>query len=161
MKSLGWLAAVVALLAALVLAAGQLGLLAGSVPKRLGVSNGRLKPPSNTPNSVSSQAALYPDHRQLAYASMQPIAVRGDGVATMQKLAAILRSTKGVALVTEQPDYLYASCTTPLLKFTDDLEFWLDKQAGVIHFRSSSRLGRKDFGVNRARIEAIRAQLEP
>ena len=161
MNILGWVATIAGLLAALVLTAGQLGLLAGSAPKRLGVSNGRLKPPSNTPNSVSSQAALYPDHLQLAYASMQPIAMRGDGVASLQKIAAVLRSTPGVALVTEQPDYLYAQCQTPILKFTDDLEFWLDKPAGLIHFRSSSRLGRKDFGVNRARIEAIRAQLEP
>jgi uncharacterized protein (DUF1499 family) len=45
-----------------------------------------------------------------------------------------------------------------LLKFTDDLEFWLDRPASVIQVRSSSRLGRKDFQVNRQRIEAIRAQ---
>jgi uncharacterized protein (DUF1499 family) len=30
----------------------------------------------------------------------------------------------------------------------------------VIHVRSASRIGRKDFGVNRARIEAIRAALD-
>ncbi|MEY2896226.1 MAG: hypothetical protein RL669_495, partial [Pseudomonadota bacterium] len=28
---------------------------------------------------------------------------------------------------------------------------------GVIHVRSASRLGRRDFGVNRERVEAIRA----
>jgi uncharacterized protein (DUF1499 family) len=30
----------------------------------------------------------------------------------------------------------------------------------VIHVRSASRLGRRDFGVNRARIEQIRKLLE-
>jgi uncharacterized protein (DUF1499 family) len=29
----------------------------------------------------------------------------------------------------------------------------------VVHVRSASRLGRKDFGVNRARVEALRAAL--
>ena len=42
----------------------------------------------------------------------------------------------------------------------DDVEFLLDEGASVIHVRSASRLGRKDFGVNRARIEAIRARLQ-
>jgi uncharacterized protein (DUF1499 family) len=40
----------------------------------------------------------------------------------------------------------------------DDAEFWLDPAAGVIQVRSASRLGSKDFGVNRKRIEAIRSR---
>ena len=43
------------------------------------------------------------------------------------------------------------------LRFVDDVEFWVDPAAGVIQVRSSSRLGRKDLGVNRARVERIRA----
>ena len=39
-------------------------------------------------------------------------------------------------------------------------EFWFDPRAGLIHVRSASRMGRNDFGVNRARVEAIRARLE-
>ena len=60
-------------------------------------------------------------------------------------------------MVEEKPGYLYAQSTTRLLKFTDDVELALDAANKLIHVRSSSRLGRKDFGVNRARIEAIRA----
>jgi len=56
-------------------------------------------------------------------------------------------------VVTETPDYLYAQSTTPLLKFTDDVEFWLSPDEHVIHVRSASRLGRKDFAVNRTRVE--------
>jgi uncharacterized protein (DUF1499 family) len=138
--------------------AGQLGLLAGQAPGNLGVTDGRLKPPSRTPNSVSSQAALYPDHPQKEYASIAPIAYSGAGEAAMAKLANILQNSERTVLVTQGPDYIYAQCTTVLLKFTDDVEFWLDKANNVIQVRSSSRLGRKDFGVNRARIEAIRAR---
>ena len=159
MKFLGWIAIAIALLGFAVVVAGQLGALAASAPKRLGVTEGRLKPPSSTPNSVSSQASLYPGHPQLAYAAMEPIKLKGDGAETMRKLAALLRARAGVQVITDEPDYLYAQCSTPVLKFTDDVEFWLDRQAGVIHFRSASRIGRKDFGVNRARMESIRAQL--
>lgn len=159
MKFLGWIAIAIALLGFAGVIAGQLGALAGSPPKRLGVAEGRLKPPSSTPNSVSSQASLYPGHPQLAYAAMEPIKLKGDGAGTMRRLAELLRASAGVQLVTDDPDYLYAQWSTPVLKFTDDVEFWLDRQAGVIHFRSASRIGRKDFGVNRARMESIRAQL--
>ena len=159
MKFLGWTAIVMALLGFAVVIAGQLGAVAGRTPKRLGVTDHRLKPPSSTPNSVSSQATLHPGHAQLAYAAMEPIKPKGDGAVEMRRLAALLRASAGVQLVTDEPDYLYAQCSTAVLKFTDDVEFWLDRQAGVIHFRSASRIGRKDFGVNRARIEAIRAQL--
>jgi uncharacterized protein (DUF1499 family) len=48
---------------------------------------------------------------------------------------------------------------TRLMRFVDDAEFYLDEKAGVIHVRSASRLGSSDFGVNRARIESIRAKL--
>ena len=50
--------------------------------------------------------------------------------------------------------------TTKMMKFVDDAEFWFDPRANVVQVRSASRLGRQDFGVNRARIEAIRARLE-
>lgn len=141
-----------------VLIGGQLGLLSGKMPENLGVTAGKFQPPSLTPNSVSSQAVLYPEHPQKDYASISPLTYSGDGNTAMSKLALILKSQKGTVLITTQPDYLYAQSTTAVLKFTDDVEFWLDSQNSVIQVRSASRLGRKDFGVNRARIEAIRAQ---
>ncbi len=159
MKFVAWTGAAIALLAVLLLVVGQLGLLAGTVPKRLGVTDGRLKPPSSTPNSVSSQTSLYPEHAQFSYAAMQPLAIQGDGAVTMRKIAALLQGMPRTSLIRDEPEYLYAQCSTPVLKFTDDVEFWLDTPAGLIHFRSASRLGRKDFGVNRARIETILAQL--
>jgi uncharacterized protein (DUF1499 family) len=145
-------------LAAALVLAGQLGLLTGQPPADLGVRNGRLKPPSATPNSVSSQADLYPDHPQRLYANIAPLSFTGDAVQAMQKLASILKANEHTVLVTQQPDYLYARCSTPLMHFTDDVEFWLDRTAGVIQLRSASRLGHGDLGANRARIEKLRAQ---
>ena len=155
-----WLGIALGLLALALFLAGQLGLLRGSMPKHLGVNEGKLKRPSETPNSVSSQADLWPDHPQRDYARIAPFALRsGDASATLARLQQLVEDHPGAKLVTSSEGYLYAQFTTRWLKFTDDVEFWLDPGAGVIQVRSASRLGRKDLGVNRARIEALRAQL--
>jgi uncharacterized protein (DUF1499 family) len=140
----------------MVVLAGQLGLLRGKPPTTIGVREGKLKPPSKTPNSVSSQAGLYPDNPQMAYAKIEPFKYSGDGKAAMARIAGIVRGMERTEVITEQPGYLYAQCTTKLLHFTDDLEFYLDEPAGVIQVRSASRIGHGDRGVNRARVEAIR-----
>ena len=157
MKIIWFLALLTLVLTVALVIAGQAGLLAGKAPAKLGVVDGRLKPPSSNPNSVSSQASLYPDHPQKANATIEPFAFKGDGEAAIQQLAKVLTTWERTVIVTQNADYLYAQCTTALLKFTDDVEFWLDKPNNVIQTRSSSRLGQKDFGVNRARVEAIRA----
>lgn len=147
------------LAAAAVLVAARFGAFAGSAPSQLGVTDGKLKPPSKNPNSVSSQADLWPEHPQRAYAAIAPLALRSDGPATMVRLAQIIESMDGAQIVERRPDYLYAQFTTKLMRFVDDTEFWFDPAAGVVQVRSASRVGRKDLGVNRARIEALRARL--
>jgi uncharacterized protein (DUF1499 family) len=155
-----WLVIAVALLIILAIAAGQLGFLQGTAPTDLGVHDGRLKPPSMTENSVTSQAALYPDHPQRKYADTAPLALKGDGPATIAKIKAIVEGMDGAKVVRSEPDYLYAQYTTKLMKYVDDVEFWFDPAAKVIQVRSASRVGRGDLGVNRKRIEAVRAALE-
>ena len=143
----------------LILASGRLGLFSGSTPDNLGVREGRLKPPSRTPNSVSSQAALWPDAPLREAAVIAPLALNGDGPATIARLAQIIEGMDGAKVVERRPDYLYAQFTTNVMRFVDDTEFWLDAANGVVQVRSASRVGRRDLGVNRARIEAIRARL--
>ena len=126
-----------------------------------GVTDGKLKRPSRTENSVSSQAALHPDHPMRAYAEVAPLALNGDGPATMAKLSRLLQAMPGVKVVKDEgKGYLYAQCTTTLLKFVDDIELWFDETNQVVQVRSASRIGRKDFGVNRQRVEALRAALK-
>ena len=143
-------------LSAAVVGAGQLGWLSGREPADLGVRDGRLKPPSMTPNSVSSQASLYLDHPQRPYADIAPLPLKGDARASMARLKAVLQGMDGVTIVKDEPEYLYAQCRTPLLRYVDDLELWADPLTGVIQVRSASRLGRKDFGVNRKRVDELR-----
>ena len=147
------------LLALLGLAAGRLGMLAGQPPGDLGVREGRLKAPSDKPNSVSSQAALWPGHAQLAYASIAPLTVAGDAAAAMAKVRSVVESTPGARVVQADGGYLRAEFTTRLMRYTDDVEFWFDSAAGVVQVRSASRLGESDIGANRARVEALRARL--
>ena len=154
-----WLVIVVLLLIVVAVAAGQLGFLQGTAPTDLGVRDGKLKPPSMTENSVTSQAALYPDHPQRKYADIAPLPVDGDGPVMLAKIKTIVEKMDGAKVVKSQRDYLYAQFTTKLMKFVDDVEFWFDPAANVIQVRSASRVGRGDMGVNRKRIEAVRAAL--
>jgi uncharacterized protein (DUF1499 family) len=142
----------------LLVMAGQLGLLQGQRPVDLGVTNGRLKGLSMTPNCVSTQALLYPEHPQRAYAYIEPLPLKQDSASTsMAALAQVLQAMPGVTVVEQKPDYIYAQAQTTWLKFTDDMEFWVNPTAQVIDMRSASRLGRKDFAANRNRLEAVRA----
>lgn len=151
---IGLLAAVAA-----VWVAARLGAFSGHSPGNLGLREGKFKPPSRTPNSVSSQAGLWPENPQREYATIAPLALQGDGPATIARLAQLIQSIDGARIVERRPDYLYAQFTTRLMRFVDDAEFWFDPAAGVVQVRSASRVGRGDLGVNRARVEALRARL--
>ena len=158
MAALKWILALVLALGAGLLVAGRAGWLQGRAPAGLGLHDGRLAAPSATPNSVSSQARLWPDHPRRDDAQIEPLHFRGDPAAAMARLERVVRAMPGAAVQASRPGYLYATFTTRLLRFVDDVEFALDANAGVIDVRSASRVGRRDFGVNRARVEAIRAR---
>lgn len=129
-----------------------MGLLTGTRPTDLGVKSGRLKPAPGSPNGVSSQA-------QGGYHAIAPLAYASTRERAMPALIRIVKETPRTHIVTQSRDYLYAEYTSALLGFVDDVEFWFDPDAKVIHVRSASRLGYSDFGVNRARIEDIRRRL--
>ncbi|HMN92420.1 MAG TPA: DUF1499 domain-containing protein [Hydrogenophaga sp.] len=143
----------------LAVAAGQAGWLQGQVPDDLGVQQGRLKPPSGTRNSVSSQADLYPEHPQQAYAAIEAWPwLEDDRGRAMDRVAKVLATEPGVRVLQRQDDYMRAEAQTRWLGFVDDIEFWADPHARVIHVRSASRIGREDFGTNRQRVLALRAR---
>ena len=142
-----------------IFAAGRLGLLRGHSPNDLGLNQGRLKPPSDTDNSVSSQAKWYPNHAMHRSASIAPLALSGSGEETLAKIEALVAQTEGAKIVKREGHYLRAEFESRWLRFVDDVEFWFNPVEQVIDVRSASRLGRKDLGVNRARIEALRARL--
>jgi uncharacterized protein (DUF1499 family) len=126
---------------------------AGKRPDNLGVSNGRFAPCKRSPNCVSSQA-----DRSDAEHYIAPIAFRGgDAITALRKL---LHAMERVTVVRDAPNYLYAEFKSKLMGYVDDVEFLYEPGAGLIQVRSASRLGRRDFGVNRKRIEEIRALMQ-
>ncbi len=123
-------------------------------PGNLGVTDGRLAPGRRTPNSVSSQADPADAVHYIA-----PIPFRGDAAAAIAAARGAVEGMRRTTVVREAPGYLYAEFRSKLLGFVDDVEFAFDGAAGLLHVRSSSRLGRRDFGVNRARVESLRRRI--
>ena len=108
-----------------------------------------LPPCRRTPNCVSTQTD---DPGKL----MEPIPYSGPLAAARERLVAVLRALPRTRIVLEEPGYLKAECRSRLFRFVDDVDLLFDDQAKLIHFRSAARLGRRDFGVNRERMEEIR-----
>lgn len=117
-------------------------------PANLGARDGRLAPCKRTPNCVSSQADPADREHYIA-----PLAFAG----TLGELRRAIEALPRVTVIRESADYLYAEFRTPLLRYVDDVEFV--KSGSTLHVRSASRLGRRDFGVNRRRVEQIRLLL--
>ena len=132
-----------------------MGLFSGTRPDNLGVRDRRLAPPKRTPNNVSSQV----DRNADAQHYIEPLRYRGDARRAWAALRRVIDGMPRVKVIASDSNYLYAEFTSKLMGFVDDTEFYLDEKAGVIEVRSASRLGRGDRGVNRERIEFIRAKL--
>lgn len=74
----------------------------------------------------------------------------------MTALQRVVESAPGSRIIHAAPDYLYAEFCSRVMRFVDDVEFALDPADGIIHVRAAARMGIRDFGVNRARVESLR-----
>lgn len=119
----------------------------------LGHNQGRLTPLSSKPNAVSTQADDVA--RRVA-----PWPFKADREQTMSAILTAVKEYGGAEVVKQEDDYLYVVFTTDLMKFHDDAEFYLDEDAREVHFRSSSRAGYSDRGLNRQRYERLTALYE-
>ena len=113
-----------------------------------------LAPPPSTPNCVHSQAD--PSDAQHF---IEPIRFTEDPEAIWTRLHEVVMAQKRVELVDEAESYRHYVFTTAFLRFKDDVEFVIDRDGKVLHFRSASRVGHSDLGVNRKRMERIREAL--
>jgi uncharacterized protein (DUF1499 family) len=110
-----------------------------------------LKPCPNSPNCVSTLSER--DRHK-----MDPIPYTGSLKEAKGKLILLLRGMREANVINEREDYIHATFTSRFLRFVDDVELWLDDAAKLIHFRSGSRTGYYDFGVNRRRMSVIRTR---
>lgn len=122
-------------------------------PKTLGVTDeGRLSSCPDSPNCVSTSATT-------AEHAIAPFTYDSDTAVAYDRLLSIIEEMGGT-VETSNPEngYIHATFRTALMGYIDDAEFLFDDTAGEIHLRSAARLGYSDMGVNRERMESIRAQ---
>ena len=113
--------------------------------KARGLVNGHLASPGSAPNCVSSEVDVQPEKK------VAPL----NG--TLTQIKAAIKATGGT-ITSETDDYLSATYMSKVFKFVDDVEIRHDKE-NIWHIRSASRVGYSDRGVNRKRVEALRAVL--
>jgi uncharacterized protein (DUF1499 family) len=120
----------------------------GKRPTNLGVKEGKLAPCPGSPNCVNSQS----NNPQSKIDPLPPIPI--------SSLKKIIENMERTTIIEETENYLYAEFKSKIMGYVDDVEFYLDPQANVIHVRSASRLGQSDLGVNRKRVEEIRSKIK-
>ena len=103
----------------------------------------------SSPNCVSTQAS---DESH----AIAPFLYKKSRAEAKEALKAIVASLPRTKLIEEDESYLHYEFTSLLLRFIDDVEFVLDETAKTVHFRSASRTGYSDLGVNRRRMEQVR-----
>ena len=118
-------------------------------PTNLGVVDGRLADCPSSPNCVSTQAGDA-EHR------MEPIPFTGSSDEAMQRIKDLVAEMPRTKIVTVENNYLHVEFRSAFFRFVDDVEFLIDAEEQVIHFRSASRVGYSDLGVNRRRMEQVR-----
>lgn len=142
--------AVLVILALIVAFGALLTLQNLKTPTHLGVKEGKLAPMPSKPNAVSSQT-------DQTDKQVEALAFKDSAEQTLAAVQAALTAMGGNEIQTQQDDYLYTVFTTPTMHYHDDVEIYLDTDAQLVHFRSQSRAGHSDMGVNRKRYEAFRA----
>ena len=116
-----------------------------------GVGSGRLAPCPDKPNCVSSLSEDA-EHRE------SPIDYTGSQEAARQLLLKVINSMPRTKVITATEDYLHVEFRSAIFRFVDDVEFLFDDAHKVINFRSASRMGYSDLGVNRKRMQEIKAR---
>ena len=112
-------------------------------PTHLGYKNGQLAPMPDKPNAVSSQTDIV-DKR------VDPLPFKDNLEETVDTALTALITMGSNELQVQESHYIYTIFTTSGLHFHDDVEILFDEEKQLVHFRSQSRAGHSDLGLNRA-----------
>jgi uncharacterized protein (DUF1499 family) len=91
--------------------------------------------------------------------AVDPLQYGGDWRDVKQALLELIENLPRAAVVENHDEYVHAIFKSRIFGFVDDVEFVFDDAHKVVHIRSAARLGYYDFGVNRQRVEMLRARL--
>lgn len=108
------------------------------------------RPCPESPNCVSSLAT---DRMH----NIPPLALHGDAGTAIRRLSGVVLTFPRTELVEATATTLAVTFRSRIFRWVDDVSFRVDADAGVLQVRSASRVGQGDLGVNRKRVEAIRA----
>lgn len=119
-----------------------------TTPDHLYAVSGEFAGCPSRPSCVSSRAGSA-DHK------IAPLRYSGQMSVVVSRLERLVSAMDGVSEVRREGNYIHAVFQTPTMKYRDDLELLVGAE-GEVDVRSISRFGYRDFGVNRARVEALR-----
>ena len=122
-------------------------------PSNLGVANGRLAPCPSSPNCVCTYA-------EDAGHAIEPMRFTCSADRAWEAIREIVQESQGAIIISSSDRYLHAEFRSRVFRFVDDVEFFVDAENRLIHFRSASRVGYGDFGANRKRMEKLRGEFE-
>ena len=110
-----------------------------------GLEDGKLADPGTSANVVSSEDDVQPER------AVAPLKAR------LPQIKEAITVTGGT-ITSDSDSSISATYMSKVFKFVDDVEFRKESDT-LWHIRSASRVGYSDNGVNRKRVEAIRAAL--
>ena len=114
----------------------------------LGMTDGQFKALSSKPNGVSTQA-------ESVEKRVDPLPFSGDLLTTKANIIKASRMFGTCEIINESENYIHMVFTTGKMKYNDDVEFYFDVDKKIVEYRSESRVGYSDMGLNRERYDAI------
>ena len=117
------------------------------------MSDPKLKPCPDSPNCVSTQT-------QQQSKQMDPIPFALDIKEIVKIIKSVVEGLPNTHLEKESDHYLHYTFKSKIFRFIDDVEFLIDAEQKFIHFRSASRTGYSDMGVNKKRMTELTAGIE-
>lgn len=119
------------------------------IPKSIGVNDDSFSSLKNSPNGVSTQAKSKNKY-------VTPLKFKDTKESSKKIIKKIISKQKGTKLIKETSNYLHFTFTSSFFHFKDDVEFYFNDKNKMIHFKSQSRIGYSDLGVNKKRYELIK-----
>lgn len=113
-----------------------------------------LSPCPNKPNCVSTKS-------KIASQKIEPLRISRANSEILELLKKIVLREPRTKLIKETSQFLHFTFTSQLLGFVDDVEFLIDQDNKLLHFRSGSRVGYGDLGVNRQRMQKLIGLIAP
>jgi uncharacterized protein (DUF1499 family) len=117
------------------------------------LTNGRFVELPKTPNAVSTQTT-YPEKL------VEPMRFKNSINESKEKLLTALKRYGGYTISKDEGNIIQLVFMTKVMRFKDDAVFYFDEEEKLIHFRSASRIGYSDMGLNRKRYEEIKKYYE-